>query len=454
MTTVRAVVQPTTPPRVIVTVEDAVTPDVELLTNGSFETPDLGGASTDFNPAPWYEYLTRNQPGAVRAPFVMRQGPSSLTSMTPDTGSRYFIAAFTADTVNQRAVWMAQDVPVAEGMRIKADAKMQASNASGAGNGALVLQVIPLRNGQAGQSGGTDSIDGPTYGAWQSLHAEATIPPGFDSVSIQAVFQGDPVAVGSLALIDSVTATAGEPDIQSVSLVREVDGVRTPVRGGQSAPTSTSSDLVLIDNEAPFNKDVRYVFIKTYTDGTSSETVSNLVELTTELPWISHPITGVGVSLTIAEWTDLAYSARQTIVAVAGRARPIAISDRRLAPSSELSMLTKTRADLLALRNLLSLGDVLLVRPVCDAVEGDYLAIGDVTESRVKPTGDGAGGDWRRLVNMSCQSVDLPDTSIPAVGDTLADLNAYVPTTLADLATAFGANATLLTIAETNLATG
>lgn len=453
MTTIRATVQPTEPPRVTVTVQGVIAPTVSLLTNGSFETPDMGGGNGDFNPAPWYEYITATSPGTVRAPFVMRQGPNSLTTQTPASGSRYFIAAFTADATKARSVWMAQKVPVAAGLRVKADAKMQASQASGAGNGTLALQVIPMVGNTAATTGGIATIDGPTYGAWQSLHAEATIPPGYDSVLITALFQGVAVNVGSLALIDAVTATSSEPVISTVSLMREVDGVRTPVRGAQNI-AAPGSDLVVTDHEAPFGKSVTYVFVKSYVDGTTGETVSAPVELATALPWISHPITGVGVTATITEWTDLAYAARRNVIAVAGRSRPIAISDRRLAPTSQITMLTKTRSDLLALRTLLGLGDVLLVRPVCDAVEGDYLSIGDVTETRVKPTGDGAGSDWRRLVSMDAQAVDIPDTSIPAVGDTLADLNVYVPTTLADLATAFGANATLLTIAETNVRAG
>ena len=449
MTTVRATVQPTTPPRVIVTVEDPITPAVELLTNGSFETPDLGGALTDFNPAPWFDYVARESPGTIRSPFVLRQGPNPNVAIAPANGARYLAAEFPGHA-NGRMVWMAQEVPIAAGMKVVVDAKMMASQVTGPGAGALVLQVVPTIDGDAGPTGGVATVDGPTWGAWQSLHAETTIPPGYNNVGIHAVFQGAATASPSMALIDAITATATEPVIQTVSLMRLVDGVRSPVRGAQNIAAS-AADMVFTDNEAPFGKQVTYVFVKRYVDGTTGETISDPVELTTALPWISHPITGVGVSATITDWSELDYAARQTIVAVAGRARPIALSDRRLAPSSEITMLTKTRSDLLALRGLLALGDVLLVRPVCDAVEGDYLAIGDVTETRVKPNGEGAGMDWRRLVTMNVQAVDIPDTGIPAIGDTLADLHAYAPTTLTALSDAFGPNATLLTIAETNL---
>lgn len=448
MTTVTAAVQGGSPPRIVVTVEDAIIPTVDLLTNGSFETPDLGGASTDFNPVPWYEFVTAKAPTTTRAPFVLRQGPSSLSGQTPADGARFFLAAYTADAAKRRIVAMAQDVAVSPGVRVKADAKMQASNANTA-DSSIYLQVVPTKAGVDGGSPGLGQNTAPTYGAWQSLHAEATIPEGYDGVSIRAVFDGAPVTSGSVSLIDAVTATAGEPNLSSLSLVREVDEIRSPVRGAQGIPNDP--DMVVIDNEAPFGKPIRYIYIKTYADGSTVETVSNVVELTTDLPWISHPITGVGVQATITEWTDLTYAARQTIVAVAGRARPIAISDVRLAPSSDLTLLTKTRDALTELRGLLALGDVLLIRPACDAVEGDYLAIGDVTETRVNPTGDGAGSDWRRLIKLEAQAVDIPDTAIPAIGDTLADLAAYVPTTLADLATAFGANATLLTIAQTDV---
>lgn len=450
MTTVSATVQPTEPPRVTVTVQSVVTPTRALLFNGSFETPDMAGSTSAYVPnGGWVNGLAA---GADVAPYTIRQGPNANVSIAPALGYRYFVSDFSSST-KQRATVYNQTRPATEGERIKADAKVMASNVSGAGTGYFALQLIPLKGTVSGSVNGIATLDGPTWGTWQALHAEVTMPPGFDNVMVSLYYSANPYAGASQLLIDAVAASAYEPAISTVSLMREVDGVRSPVRGAQNI-AAPGSDLVITDHEAPFGKSVTYVFVKSYTDGTTGETVSAPVVLTTARPWISHPITGVGVTATITEWSELAYAARRNVIAVAGRSRPIAISDRRLAPTSQVTMLTKTRSDLLALRTLLGLGDVLLVRPVCDAVEGDYLSIGDVTEARVKPTGDGAGSDWRRLVSMDAQAVDIPDTSIPAVGDTLADLNAYVPTTLADIATAFGANATLLTIAQTNVRAG
>jgi len=244
-------------------------------------------------------------------------------------------------------------------------------------------------------------------------------------------------------------------DGTTVTLWREVEGERTPVRGYLNV-TPTSAATVVWDLGAPFGVEVSYVLTRYHPDGTVTETTVGPVFLTAGLPWISHPITGQGVAVTIAEWPEYEYAARQTVVPVAGRPTPIVVSDVRLAATSELTVLTRTRDELLALRELLASGDVLQVRPVCDAVEPDYIAVGDVVEARVKPSGRSsdprpAGQDWRRRVTMAVQAVEQPAPTIAAVSDTLADLNTYAPTTLADLSTTFGPGATLLTIAQTPL---
>lgn len=194
------------------------------------------------------------------------------------------------------------------------------------------------------------------------------------------------------------------------------------------------------------------------TTGVAVETASGVVTLVTDLPWVSNPVSGVAVALTIRDWDALAYDARQTILDIAGRAFPIIISDVRASPTSTISLLTRNKTDLVALRALLATGDTILVRPVCSAVEGAYISAGSVTEERVKKTAmkwddRQAGTDWRRVVTIAAKHVDQPPPKVGGFQDTLLTLSQYVPTTLADLATAFGPGATLLRIAQTQLGT-
>lgn len=252
-----------------------------------------------------------------------------------------------------------------------------------------------------------------------------------------------------------VQITATDVPAGTATLYRLAEGQRAPVRGMVAATTSPT--MIAVDSEAPFGVELSYELVVTLADGSTQETDTlDPVTMSTDLPWITHPITSAGVSLTITDWPEFTYTARQTVVPVAGRATPIVVSDVRTAPSSTMVVLTRTADQLKALRQLLATGDVLQARAVCGAVEDDYLSIGDVVETRLKPSGKStdpvqAGSDWRRLVTLNVQSVDRPATAIPVVGDTLADLATYVPTTLGDLAVAFGADATLLTIAQTPL---
>lgn len=252
-----------------------------------------------------------------------------------------------------------------------------------------------------------------------------------------------------------VTATDVTPGEGTVTLYRIADGIQEPVRGLVAEPNDQTT-WVVNDSEAPFGVPVHYLFVITFATGTTEQTQSNTVTITTALPWVSNPITGQGVAVTIQGWAELTRVARQTVVPVAGRPAPIIVSDVRQAPASTLTLLTLTRDQLGALRQLLATGDVLQVRAVCGAVEGAYVAVGDVTEARVKPDSRKldprpAGSDWRRLVALACQEVDRPAPAIPAAGDTLADLAVYVRTTLEDIYLTWPEPQTLLDIARTSL---
>lgn len=434
MTTLKAVVQPTEPPHIRVTAQDIeVATGANRLVNGSFETPDLGGTAAAYAPAAW---------SLIQSRATARQGPNSLDIFAPSDGARWL--SLTSLAAGD-GLLVHQSVNAAAGELLRVSARVQATS------GVTVTLALTPFNGPNILSGTVRVSVVGGWGEWQTITGTITMPATTTLLRVGVEVTGS--VAGSVIGVDAVTAGTALAPVNDVSLFRVVNGQRLPVRGAQRRATS-GGVLVITDHEAPFATDFHYVLTQALSNGTTAETLSETVRMTTALPWISHPITGQGVTATITDWPELTYSARQNVVAVAGRSRPIVISDRRIAASSELVILTKTRAALLDLRALLASGDPLLVRPVCDAVEGDYLAIGDVSEARVKPKGEGAGSDWRRLVSMDAQVVDAPDTSIPAIGDTLASLAAYVPTTLAALADAFGPGATLLTIAETSLATG
>lgn len=253
-----------------------------------------------------------------------------------------------------------------------------------------------------------------------------------------------------------VTATGLAAEGGTLRIYREVDGTRVLLRGAVDVEV-TGDTMVFLDYEAPFGVPVDYALIQTGSTGTVTGSGTPApVTLMVASPWLTNPVTGSGVALTIQDWDELSFRARQTIVDVAGRAAPVVVSDVRSLPSSTLVVLTRTRADLSALRDLLNLGDVIHVRAICGAVENAYLAVGDVSETRItarslKTDPRQAGSDWRRSVNLTVQEVEAPALTIAPIADTLADLNAYVPTTLQDIATTWPAPDTLLTIAQTNL---
>lgn len=258
-----------------------------------------------------------------------------------------------------------------------------------------------------------------------------------------------------------ITATGLDP-ADATTVYRVVDGAATPVRGGIGIYPDAAGALVLDDQSAPFGVEVVYRLEQVdATTGDVTEETSFPVTLTARGPWLSLPITGEGVQLTIVDWPEKSFAFRGSVIGVSGRTAPIVVGDKRLAASSTMTVLTRTKEQLFALRDLLASGDVIQVRPVCGAVEAEYVSVLDVTETRYKPssrTTDGgvpAGSDWRRLVVMPVQVVDEPPRSIRALGDDLADLHAYAggaTSTLNTLATATFPGGTLLTIAQTDLA--
>ena len=425
-----ATVQSSTPPRVQLVATNITDVAAGLLTNPSFE----GGFTGWTQPAA--AGVTRNiRPEDAADPTAV---------LPPADGDRYAHAS----VANAATEWKLLRQEVAIPAVGDFYARVQTTGTTGQGR----IRLIPMI-GAVEQTDlvVTDTLDlDPTI--WQQLATPTVgVDATIDRIAVELRGIGS-TAGGTFEVgFDAAQIVQSGTEPGTITITRTAEGDTVPVRGALEVVPRTDT-FVVVDNEAPFGVPLVYTLTQTYADGTTSTVESNEVILTgVELPWLTNPITGEGVDATIADWPELSYPGRQTIVDVSGRSAPLVISDVRGTPTSELVVLTRTRDQLVRLRHLLHTGDVVQVRPVCGAVEAAYLAVGEVTETRYRPAGDGAGSDWRRLVTLAAQAVDQPTPRIPAVGDTLADLAAYVPTTLADLATAFGEDATLLTIAQTHV---
>lgn len=428
VTTLTAAVQDTEPPRVLVTASDLGAVPASLLANNRFDSP--AGVTTGWTTNP-----------AVVSGYT----PGPVADLPADEGTTYLLATLTGadgDLLSQAAA-------AAAGTTLQATAGVAASEDT---THALTLTLTATAAGAPVGDPVTDTLDG-VWG-WQDLATDPLLlPPGADGILVTLTVAGATAA--AQVAVDHVVLISVSDAPGTIDLYRVVDGARTPVRGAAGATPSAGS-MLITDNEAPFGVEVSYVLTQSFEDGTIRETASGVARLHADLPWLTNPITGDGVALTIVDWPELAYAARHSIIPVAGRVAPVAISDVRTSAASSMVVLTRTREQLVALRTLLATGDVILARPVCEAVEGDYLAVGDVSEARYRPTSPRddprpAGSDWRRLVTLAVQAVDQPSPAIPATGDTLLDLSEYVPGTLADLAASFPDPDTLLTIAQTAL---
>lgn len=234
--------------------------------------------------------------------------------------------------------------------------------------------------------------------------------------------------------------TAGTP----FTLSRVVDEVAAPLRGYAPA-TPAGTVAVAADSELPFDRLATYRVEQAAASAESAPPVY----IAADAPWLSDPITGRAARVTVVDWPELTRPSRSSIIAVAGRAAPVVVSRVRGTPSGDrITLRTGTADELAAVRAVLATGAPLLLRVPAAAVEGAWIAVGDVVERRVGDTGD----DWRRWIALEDVTiVDPVDETIPAAGDTLDDLTAAVPGTLADIAAQWSAG-TLADIAATYLA--
>lgn len=143
----------------------------------------------------------------------------------------------------------------------------------------------------------------------------------------------------------------------------------------------------VIDRLAPLGRNL------VYTATIDTDTAQSPFILDTTIPVISDRFGNSAVAATIYDWPEWQYESQTKTVRIPGRADPVTMIGPEQYPSSTVTMVTLTQADLSAFRALVASGQVLYVRAPCDAVESAYFVIKTRNERRVTKK----GSDWRRL---------------------------------------------------------
>lgn len=160
--------------------------------------------------------------------------------------------------------------------------------------------------------------------------------------------------------------------------------------GAESTMVSIIDPTVLAfdDLTPPLGRQLVY----TATAGSDSAT-SSVISVSSPLPIISDQAGGSPVQATIYDWPELDYNSQTTVMRVPGRADPIVVLGVEEYPTSTITIVTLTTADLAAFRSLVASGQLLLVRAPCPSVETALFVITTRKEQRITKKGD----DWRRL---------------------------------------------------------
>jgi hypothetical protein len=229
----------------------------------------------------------------------------------------------------------------------------------------------------------------------------------------------------------TTTVTRLNPD-GSTSVVRTPDG--NPLALVTSGANRVGS---MYDYEAPYGAAV------SYSTQESPGTVSAEVTVPASKAWLVHPsVPSISTQITIASLSERQSKVQRGVYYPMGRRSPVVQSDgQRKAAEYTLGVYTATDTDRAAIVGLLEDAAVLLLNVPADlgwGIGAEYIAIGDVTETRPVPF----LGNPDRIFSLPVTVVDAPvggTTAARTYSDllnfsTYAALNAAYPTYAALLA--------------------
>jgi hypothetical protein len=307
-------------------------------------------------------------------------------------------------------------------------------------------------------------------GAWEFRDFTAEAPAGAASFIYGPTITGSP-ANGTLLYVDDIDAVspittidqdvwpprvqitvAGLTPGDDVVIYREVDGARTPVRGG-TATNVTDFAFLTIDAELPFGVPVRWIAV--VNDDTGSPTVAETYTLPGGKVALTDAITGTAAEVVVLAWPEWSYDMDASVFRVQDsddegqpRTRNIVVSGGVGQFTATIEFYVETASAKRSVLTLLASAtqNIMQIRQ-----PGGY----DDTDAYVALLGhrmrrySGDGSDARRVHVLEVAQVDGWSDDLTAAGWTLGDLaDVYAGLTLADLANDFS---TLLALAQADL---
>lgn len=171
------------------------------------------------------------------------------------------------------------------------------------------------------------------------------------------------------------------------------------VRGLLSV-TTTQSSIEGGDYEAPQNRQLKY-FARVFDGNNNSKSTSTVIPAG-QVDYggdyvfdLRFPLSGMQV--TVGEIMEYNYGARRESVVVVGRRDPVVVTRSRSTPSGTMKLYTFNDTERRSLAKIVGTGNVVAFSPYDQRYGYDdivYLALGDVTETRVSRLGRIAIRQW------------------------------------------------------------
>jgi len=180
------------------------------------------------------------------------------------------------------------------------------------------------------------------------------------------------------------------------------------IRAGEGQIDLTNGAAHVEDYEVPLDAAVSYRVTQLTPAGAESATSAVVTVASGGWSWLKDPMVATR-NLRLTEVTNietLTFTSRAGAFAVLDRARPVVVASRRADFTGELRCTTATEAERLAMEDLISRGQILLLSTPQVPSYGfghRYVHVGDVTQSRV-----GIGPEPTRAWVLPITAVDRP----------------------------------------------